>query len=163
MGQRRIRLDGFEEALAGAIAAGFRFPDATLQNLALEAGRHLFVNDMPEVEAIAKTATDFDEKTEPQIGIYTTQQGGILPSVSSGARHEWNLRIIVRAGKVFERVKELLEHLVKFLIELKGKRATPFLVKHVQLTSRPQPFERKGDDRALASSTLKFLAVPLPY
>lgn len=159
-----IDLSGFEEAIEGLIASDFHFTRDTVRSgLDLTKGRNLFSNDMPEDQEIVKTSKEFNKYTEPVISIYSNGGTPIGASVSSGSRHEWIFRIVIRFGVVFEDAKELLEDLVAWLVKfLRGRRAGRHKVKGVFIVSRPGPFQRAGDDAAYCTATLRFLAVPIP-
>lgn len=163
MNDKRILLEGFEQALVQGIADRFRFQGDGIYTGALVPGRHLFVQDLTEREDIGDTAAGFDPETEPAIVVYTDGGAGITPSSSSGSRHEWNLRVVLRLGVVLERAKALLEQLVRFLENLRGVRLGRHVLKGVFITTRPGVFKRAGDDQAYCSSTLKILGVAIPY
>lgn len=166
MGERRVILDGFEGSLVSEIAASFHFDGAEFDGYVLAPGRHLFVSDMPSAEGIAKTAGStppYDPVKEPTISFYNEGGASVGPSASWGSRHEWNLRVVIRFGTVFEKAKALLEALVAWLErEMKGRRVGRHQVKGVVIVNRPSPFQRTGDAQAYCSATLRFLAVPLP-
>jgi len=160
---RRVVLVGFEEALAKYIAENFRFSGDTLQNVPLVEGRNIFVQDMPEVEELAQTFTDFSIATEPTLALYTDPGEGALPGVSGTPRHEWNLRFVLRLGTVPEETKMRLEELVAWMERnTQGRIMGRFQVKKFLYVSRPTVFERAGDDHAFVSSVLRFIVVPLP-
>lgn len=169
MGMKRLVLTGFEDALAGVIAAAteppaqFRFADPSLKDLVLEAGRHLFVNDLPEVTQLLQTYADFDVEAEPSVALYSQAPPGPDPSPSSGSRLEWLLRIVLRFGTVPEMAKQLLEELSRFVVEsLKGARVGGFILKGATFNQRPTVFAREGDDHAFASTLVRFRAVARP-
>lgn len=163
MNDKRILLEGFEQSLVQGIADRFRFAGDGIYTGALVPGRHLFVQDLREREDIGDTAAGFDGATEPSIVLYTDGGPGIAPSASSGSRHEWNLRVVLRFGVVLERAKALLEQLVTFLQGLRGVRLGRHIVKGIFITTRPGVFKRAGDDQAYCSSTLRILGVAIPY
>lgn len=168
---RRILLEGFEAALVDAIAAAtaaappeFRFSDPSFSNLVLQGGRHLFVNDLPEVEDLLQTSADFDEHSEPSIAVFTQTGTGPKPSASSGAVMETVLRIVLRFGTVPEIAKQFLEQLAKFIHEdLKGARMGGFILKNAEFMQRPSVFQRQADDHAFVSTTMRFWAVARPF
>jgi len=155
-------LSGFEVELLGAIAYGFKFKDAPLASMTLEVNRHLFAQDAPSLEQLQDLHEDYDPEVEPIISFYTTQGQGVQPSSSRGGRAEWNLKINLRAGAVFEDAKGLLEQLVAFLDRLRGRRLAGFLLKGVIMVSRPTPFTRAIDDGAVSQASVKLMAVPVP-
>lgn len=165
---RNVQLQGFEDAVAQAIADNFRFVGPFLEDVELVTGRHLFVQDMPEVEDIAETEAQavqpYDPDREPTISIYTTG-GELIPTISRGGRHEWALRFVLRLGVVPEDTKSRLEELTEFVESwFPGKiigNATlgKHQVKAALITSRPSVFSRVNDEHAFATCTFRFLAV----
>jgi hypothetical protein len=163
MGRRLIRVTGFEEAIAAKIASSFRFSDPTLSNVALVAGRHVFVDELPECEDIFTTDPVFDADREPTLGIYTKPGPGIPPSVSSGSRLEFNVDILLRFGRTMGQTKDFLGDLFGWVLnKLPGAQVGKFVIRATVPISRPVPFARYGDDHTVASCTIRFLAVPLP-
>jgi hypothetical protein len=157
-----IELTGFEVSLAERLAAEFQFSDPSLSSLALEVGRHLFVQTLIEVEDIEKQHTSFDSKKEPSIGIFTESNAGIRPSGSRGGLHEWVIRIILRRGVVPEKAKALLEELAEFIYSEVSGVVGNFVLKGRELRVRPRIFAREGDDHAYAETQFRFLVVALP-
>lgn len=161
MGQRIVRLQGFEEGLVEVIAAGFTFDAEGVSSAALVPGRNLFVDDMPEREQIAKSWSDFDGAAEPVVSIYNPGGASVAPSLGSGSRHEWSLRIVVRFGTVFELAKQCLEQLIEWIERsLRGRAVAAHYVKGVFIVNRPSPFQRTGDAQAYCTATVRILAVP---
>ena len=165
-----IILDGFEELIANHLATSFKFTAGKLvlneklyvSALTLKPGTHLLIQEMPTVESLKQTDDTFDVDRDPTILVTTGAGEGLLPTASSGARHEWNLRILVRYGVVHENCKSLSEELTKFLMRLNGKRLAPFVIKKVILTQRPLPFRKEPDKHSYCFSVLRFMAVPFP-
>lgn len=161
MGERTVILQGFEEGLAGEIAARFTFTATPPTNAPLGLGRNLFVDFMPERDDIKKTSPEFNPEKEAVVAIYNAGGASVGATVSSGSRHEWNLRIAIRFGTVFEAAKELLEQLVAWLERsLRGRPIGRHYVKGVFITARPSPFQRTGDAQAYCTATVRILAVP---
>jgi len=171
--QRRIVLDGFEEALVDAIA-GFAFEDEYLKNHPLRNDVHLYVNDMPEVEEVASAAAailvpdppsepkplEYDPDKEPTVSVYTEANE---PIRARGSRHEWQIRFALRLGTVFEDAKQRLEQLlVKRVLALRGRRAGAFFVNGLTILQRPTVFQRAGDLHAFATCVVRFFVVPRP-
>ena len=162
MGQRIVRSSGFEEGLAALIAASFRFSDDTLKLKPLEEGRHLFVDELPEVEDVETTSPEFQPDVEPTIGLYSRSGQGPLPTSSSGSRHEFQVDILLRFGRSMSSTKRLLGQLFDWLLKkAQGKAAGDFRIRAVLSVQRPVPFQRFGDDHAVASSSIRFLVVPI--
>lgn len=168
--KNRIELVGFEEVVAFHLSSAFKFTAASLvQNerlyvaaLTLKAGTHLVVQEMPTVESLKQTDSSFDVDRDPTILVTTGAGEGLQPTISTGARHEWNLRVLVRYGVVHENCKSLNEELTKFLLKLNGKRLPPFIIKKVILEQRPLPFRKEQDKHSYCFSVLRFMAVPFP-
>lgn len=167
---RRISFEGFEVGFLTYIGANFRFSTEPLKNYAMEAGRHLFVQDMPEIEEIRQTVAGglpYEPKREPTISVYTNPGPGLVPSSSSGSRHEWTLRVVLRLGTVPEEAKARLEELIAYVEKkLKGKkindaRGHRFIIKGVLVVIRPTVFAREGDNHAFCQSVVRFFAVPV--
>ena len=167
---QRIILDGFEELVAEHVATSFKFTAVQLvqnerlyvKNLVLKPGTHLLIQEMPTVESLKQTDSTFNVDRDPTI-LFTTGAGeGLQPTASSGARHEWNLRVLVRYGVVHENCKSLLDELTKFLLKLNGKRLPPFIIKKVIMTQRPLPFRKEQDKHSYCFVVLTFMAVPFP-
>lgn len=166
-----LELQGFEDALVERIAAAsqtdppeFRFGAVSIRWIPLVPGRHLFVQDMPEVEDIAETIEEdtpypYRPNVEPTIGIFTQTGIGVEPSASYGGRLEWTLRIALRMGTVNEDCKSALEELVEFVSRKAKGRLGAFLVKGIQITQRPQVFRITETDQVFAEAQLRFLAV----
>jgi len=162
MGSRIFRVTGFEEALADKLASSFRFSSPELSSLVLAGGRNIFVDELPEVEDISDSTAAFDPNAEPTIGIYTKPGPGQPPAASSGSRMEFNVDILLRFGRSMAKTKGYLGEVINWcLANLPGAAAGVFLIRAVVPVQRPVPFERFGDDHAVASSTLRFLVVPL--
>ncbi len=78
-----------------------------------------------------------------------------------GGRHEWILRLVLRAGTVFETAKEHLEDLVEYLeFDLPGEFGG-FAILTVVIESRPLVFVRREDDHAYCEAVLRFMVVPI--
>ena len=172
--RKRIRLDGFEEALADFIGDNFRFSDVGLRSIPLEDGRHLFVGQWPDTEGIAQTVeilrkTDatvfrYEPSKEPAIVIETSNNVGITPSSSAGSRHTWNLTISLRLGKVPEFVKAMLQELFEFLLaNLDGAEVGPFFAKAINSIQRPTVLGVQDDDHVIATSIVTIFGVPSPF
>lgn len=168
MGERRLRLKGFQKELAGIIAAGFRFEDDDLKDYALSVGRNLFASDLPASEDIAVTASasdngmEFDGTKEPAIAIYRQPGGGIQPSSSSGGRLAFNELFVLRAPKALDDAVDLLDELVVWLEKnIIGRTSTHYKICGVQTLGLPVPIQRLGNDQSAASATVRFLAVAL--
>jgi hypothetical protein len=163
MGHRLIRVSGFEEALAAKLAASFRFSAASLDSVALVAGRHIFVDELPECEDIFTTDPIFNPDREPTIGIYTRPAPGIEVGVSSGSRLELPVDILLRFGRSMGVTKDLLGDLFGWILgNLPGANIGKFIIRATVPVSRPVPFARYGDDHTAATCSIRFLAVPLP-
>jgi hypothetical protein len=163
----RVSLDGFEDALIAYLASAFRFSGEFLQNVPLIVGRHLFVQDAPEVDQLKRDADaagqEFDVAREPTISVFTQPNDALTPSISRGGRHEWQLRIVIRLGVVLEECKARAEELIKFLtISSRGARMDRYVVKAVNLTARPTAFQTAAGEQAYCEMELKFFAVPRP-
>jgi len=159
-------LRGFELGLLELLVGGFHFAEEGLKSVPLQIGRQLFSNFLPEVDAIVKTAVGdafpYEPSKEPSIAFYTNAGPGVRPSSSHGGKYETSLQVILRAAGGFQRAKALLEELVEFLLDhLKGQKVGDHLVRGVILSQRPVPFQRQGDDRSFASSTLLFRHVSI--
>lgn len=157
-----LRLEGFEEALAQAIVDDFVFTDDPFKHLDLEFNRHVFVQDLTEVEDIQQQFSDFNPDEEPSLSIYTESSRGIRPSASRGGLHEHEIRISMRFGKAPEECKELLEQVVEFVMKKMGSIAGSFAVKGRELRTRPRVFLRAQDDHAYAEAILRLFVVALP-
>jgi hypothetical protein len=155
---------GFVEALAGVIADRFRFSVARLHaDLPLRAGVHVFAEDMPEVEQIARTAGAAYDEHHPTLALY--DQGGVGNAVSSshGGRLEWTIRVVLRHGTNTARVDALAAEFYAWAQNhLPGARAGAHMIKAVIPSSRPVGVYYEGDRHAFASMTLRFLGVALP-
>lgn len=159
----RILTEGFEEALSWWIHDNFKFGTPELKNTQVKRGRNLFVQDMPEVEDIQKTETDYDINREPTVSIYTDPIVGVVPSSGAGGRMEWNLRIILRFGVVPELAKGLLEQLYEEVLrKARTISVGRFIVKGANSSLRPTVFQRVGDQHAFVTCTIKFFVVVRP-
>ncbi|MCE5281965.1 MAG: hypothetical protein LLG93_07665 [Deltaproteobacteria bacterium] len=156
-----ILLQGYEEALASHIAAGFLF--SSPNNQTLVGGRNVFVQGMPEVEEQKQAYPTFDIANEPTLGIFSEVGEGFANSVGRGGRGEWRIRLTVRCGAVPERAKQLCEELTEYLVRptspARGAVMGAFITKGIFLVSRPDLFTVAGDGHAYASAVLRFLAV----
>ncbi len=163
---RRVELRGLEESLRDKIASVFRFEGQHLKNVALVAGVHLFVQELPSSEAAAQSAKaksiPFDPATDPMIGIFTSPSQGVEITTGSGSKQDWTLRFIVRINDTPERAKELCEELINFVLgtALKGKVGN-FIAKAILPATRPVSFRREGDDGRLAQAIVRVLGVSL--
>ncbi len=168
MSQRTIRLFGFEEGLAQMIVDKFRFSIEGFDDVVLEAGRHVFVQMMRTAEEIAasvasdQNAKPYDPQREPTIGIGVNTGPGVPPTSSSSSKQEWNIQIVLRQAGVPELAKELLEDLADFLLMKRGRVSTGFQIKGTDMVSRPTILDVLKDDSVIASTVIKFKAVPLP-
>lgn len=155
MTHERVKLDGFESALAGWISSNI-----LLNGQPLSVGRNLFVSDMPEVEDIQLTESAFDQLKEPTIAVYTDPGLGVQPGPGRGSRMEWNVRLVLRFGVVPESAKVLLEELIAAIIKrASGAKMDPFISKGVNILTRPTVFARQGDGHAYTTCALKFFVV----
>lgn len=153
----RVKLNGFESALADWIASNVQLNDQPIS-----VGRNLFVSDMPEVEDIQQTEPDFDSLKEPTIAVYTDPGLGVQPGPGRGSRMEWNVRLVLRFGVVPESAKVLLEELITDIIKrTPGVKSGAFMVKGVNIITRPTVFARQGDGHAYTTCALKFFVVTL--
>ncbi len=170
-----VRLDGFEEALAVRLTEIYSFADEALKDVNFGNGvgrpvinRHLFVQDMIEVEDVADLfpptdgIPDFEPETEPQIAIFTDPGIGIVPSGSSGGLQLWAIRFVLRKGTVPEEAKALLEHLITFTVRRVCGIVGSFAIKGRELLQRPHVFAREGDDHIYVDSVIRFFVVALP-
>lgn len=153
---------GFEDELLSLIASGFRFTTEPMKHVPLQVGRHLFLQDMPEVEDLLETAPDFRESEEAVVAVYTDTSPGVTQSLRGqrSDKLDYSLRVFLRFGTVPEKAKELLEQLSRFLLTLRG-RSGKYLLKGVFPLNRPTVFARTGDDHAYVSATFRFLVVTL--
>lgn len=163
--EQRILQAGFVEALSGAIADRFRFSVARLgADLPLRTGVHVFAEDMPEVEEIARTAGPAYGDEHPALALY--DQGGLGNSISSshGGRLEWTIRFVLRRGTNTARVDALLDEFYAWAQNrLRGVRLTSgHKIVSVVPSSKPVGVVIEGDRHAFASATLRFLGVALP-
>ncbi|MCJ2530690.1 MAG: hypothetical protein LN413_00010 [Candidatus Thermoplasmatota archaeon] len=164
------QLTGFEDALAAQIEASsqavpptFRFAHPGIKDLILSEGRHIFLQELPhpdEIKTEDPLLDDYDATREPTIGIFTETGSGIVPSSGIGGRHEWTLRIVLRAGTVFETAKEHLENLIEYLELNLPSEFGGFAVASVIIESRPRVFARREDDHAYCEAVLRFMVVP---
>jgi len=166
--QRTIRLFGFEEGLAEMIIEKFRFSITGFDDLVLVGGRHVFVQMMRTAEEIAVSvaaevgAKPYDPQREPTIGIGVNTGPGVPPTSSSSSKQEWNIQIVLRQVGVPELAKALLEDLGDFLLLKRGRLSTGFQIKGTEMLSRPTILDVLKDNSVLASTVIKFRAVPLP-
>jgi hypothetical protein len=163
----QIELTGFEKALVEWLGQTFRFSNPSLKDIPLAAGRHFFVNYLPTADAIARTAAadSFPPigPKEPAIALYTSAGPGFRQSSSRGGKHDNAVQFVLRVSVSFEHAKELLEELFEHLVaHARGKRMGSFIVKATVPVQRPTAFQRQGDDRYFASSSIRFLYVSLP-
>lgn len=166
MSHAGVELRGFEEAFLTWLGTSFRFAEVGLKSIPLETGRHFFANYMPEVQSIVQTtagaAVTYDAAKEPTISAYTAADPGIMPGPSRWVKQRTSLQLILRVAGSFERAKALLEELVQAALDtVVGKRVGGFIVKAATLQQRPIAFQRQGDDRSFAQSTVRFLYVAL--
>ena len=163
---RRIELRGLEDALRDKIASTFRFEGDHLKNVALVAGVHLYVQEIPSAEAADQSATaksiPFEPATDTMIGIFTAPSQGLEITTGSGSKQDWTLRFIVRINDTPARAKDLCEELMNFVLgtALKGKVGN-FIAKAIFPGTRPVSFRREGDDGRLAQSIVRVLGVSL--
>jgi hypothetical protein len=164
-----IQLEGFEVALADKIAADYQFEDESLSSDNFGNGkgrpvinRHIFVQDLVEVEDIKREFSGFDELTEPTFVLFTESSRGLRPSGSRGGLHEWIIRIAIRHGSTPEIAKGLLENLVEWIKRTPLGVVGRFVVKGRELQTRPRLFAREGDDHVYADAIFQFLVVALP-
>lgn len=169
MGIRRLRLSGFESELIAAIAAGFRFSDPSVANVALVPDRNIFANWLPDPADIALTASDadngvaFDPNREPAIAVYRQPGSGISPSSSSGGRLAFNTLLVIRAPRALQVAVDLLGELVVWLeLNAVGLLMPHFQIKGYQTLGMPVPAELLQDEKTKASSTVRFLAIARP-
>lgn len=163
--ERRIQLDGFEDAVCKHLAENFRFEGQFLQNLPLKVGRHLFAQDMrttDELVADAKALNEeYDPEREPTISIFTMPNQGLAPSSSRGARHDWQLRIVMRLGVVMEECKARLEELLEYMNNgMRGAYIERYAVKGVLMQVRPNAFQIEDGDQAYCEVQVRLFAVP---
>jgi hypothetical protein len=165
-----VALTGFEEALAAAIAAGFRFAGETLQNVPLLLGRHLFVGYLPPIDRVQgdkPVGQTFDPQQEPAIALYPASGGGALPSNCDSGKHEFVVEIALRIPKETQRASHLLDELVRWIkASVVGGTVTgsygDFAVGELLGTiPNPTPFRRLTDGSAVSTVRLRFFAVPL--
>jgi len=151
----RVKLDGFEIALADWISS----------NLICHCGspamgRNLFVSDMPEVEDIKASHSDFDQIEESVFAVYTDPGLGVQPGPGRGSRMEWTIRLVCRFGIVPEEAKKELEEVVtQILKKSPGTKMGGFISKGVNIVARPTVFARQGDGHAYATCALRFFVV----
>jgi hypothetical protein len=164
--ERRITFAGFDEALVTEIGNVFRFSTALFPaNRILVPGVHLFLEDLPEVDDIRATADSqnqvYDEQ-DPVLAFFAEGVPGVAPSISSGARLEWLVRVVIRYGTVSYRARTLLEDLYAYLIRsFPGRKVGSFMIKNVIPSSMPVGVYYEGDKHAMASATLRFMGVAL--
>lgn len=161
----RIKLDQFEDALIAYIASAFRFSGQFLQNIPLKVGRHLFVQDMKDTDALVADAAaageEYDPEREPCIAVFTVPNRGLTPSQSRGGRHEWQLRVVMRLGSVMEECKARLEELTEWLDSTaRGAYVQKFAIKGAILQTRPNAFQIEDSDQAYCEVLLRLFAVP---
>jgi hypothetical protein len=158
---KRVRLHGFEEALATLLTQVFRY--SGLEDYPLVEGRNVWVQHIPEDEEILVTSPNFDPKKEPVLSIMTNPDQGLVPASGAGSRHQWDLRFLLRYGTVHEEAKAKLESLMNYLaLSARGKRAGKFLIKGLFITTRPVPFSRGDDDHSTVQAVVRFMGVPVP-
>lgn len=167
---RGRQLTGFENALAAQIESAsaavpptFRFAHPGIKDLILKEGRHIFLQEVPHPDQIITEdplLDPYDATREPTIGIFTQHGTGIIPAAGIGGRHEWILRLVLRAGTGLETAKEHLEDLVEYLeFDLPGEFGG-FAILTVVIESRPLVFVRREDDHAYCEAVLRFMVVP---
>lgn len=158
MSEPLIRVEGFEEALAAAIASLFKFTDAALSGITLVAGRHLFANRLPEaadVVAMTSLPATFNPKVEPVIGIF----GG--DGSVNGSKNVFVIEFQLRIPRESNHAGKLLGQLVDWLqAGMRGQEITGFTVKSARIQSLPSGFVRISDNTHIAKSRVRFLAVP---
>jgi hypothetical protein len=166
MGERRLRLTGFETELLGFIAAGFRFSDPSLRDLGLVLDRNLFAQFLPDAKDIAETAQEtdngfpFDPLKEPAVCLYRQPGAGIPPTSSSGSRLAFNILIVLRTPASLQEAADMLGELVVWLeLHAPGASTLNYIVRGYQTLGMPVPFQRYADNKSAASSAVRFLAV----
>jgi len=160
--QRVIRLFGFEEGLVDRISERFRFADPGYQDLGMIPGRHLFVGALADVHDLSKELEGYNKDHEPVIALGSNVGPGVPPTSSSSSKQEWNIQAVIRFGKAPEVVKALLEDLSDFLLLQRGRISTGFQIKGSVMVARPTIIDVDKEDQVLASTVIRFFAVPLP-
>lgn len=172
-----LKLGGFEDAIAAAIASGFVFdlpwvppePQPHFNGRPLVAGRNVFAQDMPETEELEvaypgdendPTVIAYDDQGEPTISLYTEAGIGVQPTASQGGRHETGIRFVLRLGTIPETAKEYLEDLIEWIEGDMKSRVTGYLIRSRVIEGRPRVFAREGDDHAYVDAVVRFLMVP---
>lgn len=159
MSEPRLKVEGFEEALAAAIAVYFKFTHPALSGISLVAGRHLFANRMPEAADIVRDLVNpatFDPKVEPVIGLF----GGDGSTVN-GSKHTFVVEFQLRIPREANHAGKLLGQLVDWLPSgMRGQRIDGFIVKSAKIQTLPSGFVRVSDGTHFAKSKVRFLAVP---
>jgi len=161
MGVRRIKTEGFVTDLMTYISENFEFSQSILgRPLKLEFGRHLYDEEMPEVGEIGQTSTLEYDEDEPVMAAYVEPVGGVMPTVSSGSRIEWNVRFLLRRGVVPANVLALLSQFYVWALQsLPGTLANKYLIKTCVSVSPPSALFLADDSHAYASTTLRMLVV----
>jgi hypothetical protein len=165
LNDRNVVLSGFEEALADAIAAGFRFAGEPLEDVALVRGRHIFVGHLPSIEQVKGTVlppATFDEKTQPVLALYTAQPSSAIPSACDSGQHEYSVELALRIPGETQRANALLAELLTWIAEtLVGENLGDFAVGSVGRIPAPTPFRRLSDGSAVATARVRFFVIAL--
>jgi hypothetical protein len=157
-----IRLVGFEEGLCARIAQDFNF--ASLPDLDLKVGRHLFAGWMPEAADIQRdieSPETFDPKIEPVMAVYGDPRSGPVQSLSYGGKHILQGDLVMRLPKDNNAVSAMLGELLEWISEnLPNSSIGAFRVISVRAPRFPGNYQRLSDASVFASGRLDFLAVP---
>ncbi len=142
---------------------GFRFQGSELSGFPLKEGRSLFAQDLPEPALIADTAAGglpFDASKEPALVVYR-QPGSRRRNPREGAI-EFSMLLVLRSPKSLQRAVDLLDEVDDWLADEETVLiGNGFKVDSVTVVGEATAFSRGGDDASFASSTVRFLAVPL--
>lgn len=156
-------LAGFERDLMKMIAAGFRWTsDDLIGRNELVEGRTLFSQDLPEPALIEQTAVGglpFDASKEPAVCIYRQPGSRRRPR---GGSFELSALFVLRSPRSLQAAIDLLDELDDWLADERTALVGElFKVGEVTIVGEATAFSRGGDDASFASSTVRFLAVPL--
>jgi hypothetical protein len=157
-------LKGFERDLMKMISDGFRWDEAELTGRRqLVEGRTLFAQDLPEPALIESAdpgaSLPYDKAVEPVVCIYRQPATRRRPR---GGSFEFSALMVLRSPKSLQKAVDLLDELDDWLAdEETGLIGEKFKVGAVTIVGEATAFSRGGDDASFASSTVRFLAVPL--
>lgn len=156
-----VRTACFDEELAAAIADRFRF-DRTLLgfDLALRPGQHVFVDKMPEVDEIARSADSAYDDRHPTLSFYVESGPGVETTVSYGGKQQHIVRVLLRWGTNGAKARRLLCGFYDWAVRsLQGFATENFVVRGVITVQEPVGVYYEGDDHAFASCAFRLLVV----